>query len=232
MSKFLAFLTLLLGVALSSTGAVAAQTPTAGVDVAAIGEAVLAADPAVLVTALATPPDDTLLPAGFANPAEADTTGDELAQAFVLPENSLDGELGALNHTFATDPAIVPGLLSYGYLNYMVTDHQLTGEDLDKFERLAAGDASMATPGIDAVATVERIDVAGTEAVKITVVTSLSGIGAGVQMVAVPVGNTLVIGTVLSANQGESDPAPLLPFAEALALAGVQHLGNVATSGA
>ena len=75
---------------------------------------------------------------------------------------------------------------------------------------------------------IRSTDLGGVEAVVITVVTEEAGVSAVVQMVAVPVGTTLVIGTALVADEGAVDPEEVLPFAEELTLAGVAHLETVA----
>ncbi|MDQ3444237.1 MAG: hypothetical protein M3490_11575, partial [Chloroflexota bacterium] len=75
---------------------------------------------------------------------------------------------------------------------------------------------------------VERIDIGGAEAVVLTVGIEQGGITILVQVVAVPVGNTMAIGTVLIADQDAVDQEEVRGFAEALTLAGVEHIGTVA----
>ena len=230
MSRILAFVTLLLGVALSSTGAVAAQTPSADVDVASVRKAVLAANPAALVAALGTPPGDAELPEGFVNPPSGTPESAGLGDVFAFSLGEDETAVGSVNHAFQTDSSVVPGLVSQGFLTYIVQDAEITEDALAAFEELARQNVDT---GDDATeASVQRVGMGGTQTVQISVVTEVSGISATVQFVAIPVGNTMVISMVLSANQSALDPAELLPFAEALALAGVQHLGTVAATGA
>jgi hypothetical protein len=59
-------------------------------------------------------------------------------------------------------------------------------------------------------------------------VTTQGDIVSVVQMVAIPVGNTFVIGTVVVADQAEVDEAEVLEFANEVGIAGVENLGIVA----
>jgi hypothetical protein len=226
---------MLFGLVLTSASAVAAQsTPTTGdaspvatdVDIAAISEAVLEADPETLVEALATPPDDSDLPEGFLNPASGTPENADLVDAFTSEIAEIEGTVGNVNQAFDTDPSVVPGLISAGVLTYIVTDEEITSDDLDDFEEGAGGGFEGEAAGSEG--SVDRITVGDTDAVLITVSTEESGVTAVVQIVALPVGNTMVIGTVVVADQGEVLPDDVLPFAEELTLAGASHLGTVA----
>lgn len=225
MSRLLIVLTLLFGVTLSASGAAAQDTAT-DVDIAAIGEVVLEADPDALAEGLQTPPDDADLPEGFINPPSGTPENAELAEALVLPVDDMEGAVASVNHAFDVEAGALPGLINAGYLNYVISEDEINGDDLDDFEEGAAGGLEGSAEGIEG--TVDRIDIGGVEAVTITVVTEQEGVSAVVQMVAVPVGNTMVIGTALVADQGTVDPDEVQPFAEELTLAGASYLEVVA----
>jgi len=223
---------------MTATGVATAQETTADVDVAAVGEAALAADPEALATGLETPPDDAILPEGIINPPSGASANAEILDQLAGSTEALanfDGVVSSVSHGFDTDPAIVPGLLSSGILTYTVVDHAITAEDLNLLEERALQDVgggtpapNAATPGVASEGSVQRINLGGVEAFLLTVSADLGVVKGVVQIVAVPVGNTMVIGTMLVADQGEVDQAQVRGFAEALTLAGVDHLGTVA----
>lgn len=238
MSRLILVCTFLFGMMLASSGVVTGQETATDVDVAAIGEAVLEADPETYATGLETPPDDAILPEGFVNPASGVPENAEIIEQFTGAIGDIEGTVATVNHGFDTDPEIVSGLISAGILTYIVTDEEITADDLDEFEEgaseglvtatpdAAAGDATPA--GLSPQGAVERIDIGGVEAVVITVGVEQGGVSVVVQIVAVPVGNTMAIGTVLIADQEAVDQEEVLGFAEALTLAGVEHIGTVA----
>lgn len=236
MSRLFLICAFLTGMMVSASGAATAQD----VDVAGVGESVLAADPTALATGLETPPDDAILPEGFINPPTGEPANADIIEQFTGAIGEIEGSLATVNHGFDTDPAVVPGLISAGILTYIVADEEITDEALDEFEEGASeglvtatpeagSDAESATPAaFNPQGTVERIDLGGVEAVAITVGVDQGGVSVVVQIVAVPVGNTMAIGTVLIADQAEVDQGQVRGFAEALTLAGVDHLGTVA----
>ena len=242
MSQVLLVLSLLAAMMLSVAGVATAQETATDVDVAAIAETAIAADPAALVTGLETPPDDAELPEGFVNPPSGVSENADLVEQFTGAIGDIDGAIGNVNHAFDTDPEVVPGLLSAGILTYIVTEEEITADALDEFEEGASEGLDPATPAAAATTdgatppaagpttegSVERVDLGGVEAVVVNVGVELGGVNAVVQIVAVPVGNTMVIGTVLVADQGEVDADAVLAFAEDLTVAGVSHLGTVA----
>jgi len=226
-----------MGMMLSATGAATAQETDTDVDVGAIGEAVLAADPDAFAAGLETPPDDALLPEGFSNPASGVPENAEIIEQFTGAIGDIEGTVATINHGFDTDPDVVTGLISAGILTYIVTDKEITADDLDEFEEGASEGLVTGTPeagseatpaGLSPQGAVERIDIGGTEAVVITVGVEQGGVSVVVQIVAVPVGNTMAIGTVLIADQDAVDEEEVLGFAEALTLSGVEHVGTVA----
>ncbi len=233
MSRLILACALLFGLMLTTSGAVAAQETTSDVDVAAIGETVLTADPEALATGLETPPDDADLPEGFINPPTGVPANAEIIEQFTGAVGEIEGTIATVNHGFDTDADVVPGLISAGILTYIVSDEEITPEALDDFEEGASesfgGDLTRGTPAAIAPdGSVERIEFAGGEAVVITVGVAQGGVDVVVQIVAVPVGNTMVIGTVVVADQGEVDRDLVLGYAEELSLAGATHIGAVA----
>lgn len=223
---------------LSVAGVATAQETATDVDVASIAETAIAADPAALVTGLETPPDDAELPEGFINPSSDGSVSAEVVEQLRGTTEALvdlDDMIGNVSHGFDTDPEIVPGLFSAGVITYIVADREITSEDLDLLEERARQDvdggtpvASSSTPEVDSEGSVQRIELGGSDAVSLTVAANLGVVNGVVQIVVVPVGNTMVVGTVLVADQGEVDADMVLPYAENLTLAGVSHLGTVA----
>jgi len=240
MSRLILVCTFLFGMMLPSSGVVTAQETATDVDVAAIGESVLQVDPNSLLIGLETPPDDANLPEGFINPPSGIPQNADLVEEFAGGFGDVEGAIGSIIQGFDTDPAIVPGLISSGILTYFVTEETIGPEALDRFEEgVSQGlDSAEATPvggtpaagGPASEVNVQRIDIGGTEAVVLTVGVELGAVAAVVQVVAVPVGNTLVVGTVVVVDQGEVDQEQVLSLAEALTLAGVEHIGTVAES--
>lgn len=237
MSRLFLVLVFLMGMMLGASGAASAQETAIDIDIAATGEIVLAADPDALATALETPPDDSLLPEGFMNPPSGEPENAEIIEQFTGAIGDIEGTVATVNHGFDTDSAVVPGLISAGIMTYIVTDAEITAEDLDEFEEGASEGLDTGTPeaateatpaGLSPQGAVKRIDIGGAEAIVITVSVEQGGVSVSVQIAAVPVGNTMVIGTVLIADQGEVDQEQVLGFAEALTLAGVDHLDTVA----
>jgi len=215
---------MLFGLSLSTAPMVVAQAED--VDVAAVSESVLEADPEALVEGLAEPPADEDLPEGFLNPPSGTPANADLAESFELPTSDIEGAIGSVNFPFDTDPEVIPGLISAGYLNYIVVEDEITDDMLEDFK--TGAEEGLGTPAAGIESTVEDITVGDTDGVLITVVTTQSGASAVVQLVALPVGNTFVIGTALVADQGEIDPADVQTHAEDLTLAGVAYLGTVA----
>lgn len=237
--RMLLVFTFLLGTLLSAVGVATAQDTETDIDIAAIGEVVLDSDPQILTEGLESPPDDAELPEGFVNPPGGSPQHADLIAEFTGEIGQIDDAIGNVSHAFDTDPDVVSGEISTGIITYLVTEEEITAEDLDLFEEGASegfdtatpsptDESEDATPSSAPVGTVERIELGGAEAVVITVVTEEGGNSAVVQIVAVPVGNTLVIGTTLVADQGTVDAEDVLSLAEELTLAGVAYLETVA----
>lgn len=225
MRRLMLVFAMLFGIVLTTAPLAVAQSDE--VDVAEVGEAVLDADPEAIVEGLENPPDDDQLPEGFFNPPSGTPENEELGSAFELPVSDLEGSIASVNFAFDTDPEVIEGLISAGYLNYVVLEEEVTDDMLEDFKSGAEEGMEGNTDETIEFA-VEDIEVGGANAVLITVTTTDEGASAVVQMVAVPVGNTFVIGTALVADQEEVDPAAVQTHAEELTLAGVEYLGTIA----
>lgn len=225
-TRLLLLLTLLAGLALSSAPLAAAQEGEEDVDVTAIAETVLAADPEALVEALVDPPADADLPEGFLNPPDGTPANADLAENFQIPESEFPDAVGSINFPFDTDAEVIPGLVSAGYLNYVVLEEEITDEQLDEFRQ--GVEEGLGTPDAAIQSSVEDLTVGGVDGLLISVVTTQESVSAVVQLVVLPVGNTFVIGTALVADQGEVDQDEVQTFAEDLTLTGAEHLGMVA----
>jgi hypothetical protein len=215
---------MLFGLSLSTAPLAAAQGED--IDIAAVSETVLDAEPEALVEGLAEPPADEDLPEGFLNPPNGTPENADLAESFELPVSEFEGAVGSVNFPFDTDPDVIPGLISAGYLNYIVAEEEITDDQLEEFK--TGAEEGLGTPDASIESSVEDITVGDTDGVLITVVTTQDDASAVVQLVALPVGNTFVIGTALVADEGEIDAADVQTLAEDLTVAGVAHLGIVA----
>jgi len=215
---------MLFGLSLSTAPLAAAQGED--VDIAAVSETVLEAEPEALVEGLAEPPADEDLPEGFLNPPSGTPENADLAESFELPVSEFEGAVGSVNFPFDTDPEVIPGLISAGYLNYIVTEEEITDGQLEEFK--TGAEEGLGTPDASIESSVEDITVGDSDGVLITVVTTQDDASAVVQLVALPVGNTFVIGTALVADEGEIVAADVQTLAEDLTVAGVAHLGIVA----
>ncbi len=76
-------------------------------------------------------------------------------------------------------------------------------------------------------ATVEDIEIAGVDGALITYLISEEGVQSVVQLVAIPVGNTMVISMAVEAGT-EVDADAVLAVSQDLALAGADYLGAIA----
>jgi hypothetical protein len=240
--RFLLVLTMLMGVVFATAPLAAGQTD---VDIEQVSETVLGADADALLTSLETPMADDALPAGFSEATFA-APGEAAADEGVLPTEDLEGTVGTVAYTVSYDPAAsgspeaeaetddsasTPALddlsgLSFGFasLNYVVFEDELTSDDLEDFKAGAEEGIAQEDEG---TATVEDITVGDTDAVLLTYVIEEEGVQSVVQMVAIPVGNVMVMSmTVLAAETVDADQ--LRVASEDLALAGIDHLGVVA----
>ena len=219
--SLVALLTLVL--ALIFTGPAASAQDAA--DLEAIAEVVLATDQADLVAALEEPITDSDLPGGFLAPVNGVPENADIIDAFVSGMGDLGGVATPVNQGLDTDPKLIPGLLSTAVITYMVTEEEITEDDLADFadgvEEGLADDPTME-------GTVEQVELFDSEAVLSTLTLEQDGIFVVVQMLAIPVGSTMVVGTLLSADQTEVDSTDILPLTEDLTVAGVEYLGTAA----
>ena len=124
---------------------------------------------------------------------------------------------------------MIEGLVSAGVVNYIVSDSEISEEEFSGFElSVATSIRDNLQPGM--AGDVERIPLADAEALLISVVLQGSGTFGLVFMVAVPVGSTIVIGTVVVLSSGGMDSVAVLEHAVLLTLTGVAHLGDVAAN--
>lgn len=214
----------LLGLMLATAPLVVAQGEK--FDVAEIGELVLAADPETIVEGLESPPEDDQLPEGFVNPPSGTPANQEISEAFTSEVADLDGTVGTVNFTFDTDPDVVPGEVSTGILTYIVLEEEVTEEVFDDYRSGLEGSISTPVPGTET--SVEDLDVGGVEGILATFNQSDGSSSAVVQLLSVPVGNTIVIGTVVAGSRDEIDPADVQANAEDLTEAGIEYLGTIA----
>jgi hypothetical protein len=132
-----------------------------------------------------------------------------------------------LTHGIDTDPDVVPGMLSSGILTYITASDEISDSDLDDFQdgiEEGLDDPS----GTFSDASVDRVEVQGTDAVLVTLGLEQDGTSVVVQMLAIPVGNTMVVATVLVVDTAAVDAAEVEPLTAELAVAGVTYLGTVA----
>ena len=235
MRKLVLVLTLLVGFAFATSPLAMAQND---IDINKVAKVVLAAKADALLTALETPMADKDLPDGFSGAEFADPET-ATAEEGVLPSEDLDGTLGSIAYTLSYDPAstaspeagaeATPELdmsaLSFGFasVNYVVFDDELDSSDLEDFK-------DGAQKGIDqeeGQASVEDITIGDTDGVLLTYIIEDSGVQSAVQMVAIPVGNVMVMSMVVLAST-EVDADAIQADSENLVLAGIEHLGNVA----
>lgn len=224
MRRLMLVFAMLLGFTLTAAPLAVAQDEE--VDVAEISETVLAADPDALLEGLESPPEDDQLPEGFVNPPSGTPANQEISEAFTSEVSEFDDTIATINFTFDTDPEVVPGEVSTGILTYIVLAEEVTEDVFDEYK--SGLEESIATPVADTETSVEDVEVGGVEGVLVTFNQSDASTSAVVQLLSVPVGNTIVIGTVVSGSQEELDPAEIQTNAEELTLAGIEYLGTLA----
>jgi len=196
-------------------------------DIAEIAAVSLGADPAALVDELETPPRDRRLPDGFTNPDDDEPRYPDLVEDIAPDFSGMPRLVGTVTLPFDTDRDAIDGALSAGVLTYVVATIEITPSDLENLANaVSAGFDQDSVPGT--TAEVDQLEVEGVEALLVTIVTEDDGAEAVVQHLVLPVGNALVIGTVVVADEGTVRERPVRRHAEDLLLAGVDHLGRVA----
>lgn len=221
MKKLLVLFTLILGLGLA-TAPVAAQS----VDIEATAGKVLDADPEAISDGVSEAPSDDLLPDGFTNPVDGTPEAGDAADSLALPVSEIDGALASESYPLDADSSVVGGQFAFGNLNFVVLEEEVTEDQLADFKNGA--EEGLGTPESGTTSAVEDIEVDGTVAVLITVTVEDSGTFATVQLVALPVGNVLVISTVAVADETEVDAGDVQAQAEELSLSGVAYLDEVA----
>lgn len=244
MKKLLAIVALIASLGFAVSPVAMAQST---VDVDAVSQAVSDADLDTLLKDLETPPADDELPAGFTN---ATYVNPETASAEegVLPSADLAGTAGSVAYSLDWEPvaasaspdaspeASPAGLdssfaIRFATLNYVFFDQEITADDLEDFRSGAEeGIAGEASPEAGTETNVETIQIDGTDAILLSYVLKDQGVESVVQMVALPVGNCMVIAMLVEAST-TVDQQAVQTSAEDLAIAGTDYLGNVAESG-
>jgi hypothetical protein len=217
---------ILLGPFVVSAPVIAQGTPAASyadVDIEAIAEATLSADLDTMIEDLKQPLADTELPENFSSaeyvPADQ-VTDDDL----VLPMEDLAFAEDSAGFNVDYEPRANGLTIGLASLNYIFVDGEITDENLEDFKRGAA-------QGVDSNVKVTDIEVNGVPAVLVSVELEENGIISVVQMIAVPVGNTMVLSMVVAASDDPTlDARGVRSDARDLALAGIVHLGVVAES--
>jgi hypothetical protein len=228
MRKLFGLVALLVSVMMASTSVVA-QTPAADfseVDIEAVAETALGADLDALMTGMEEPMADEALPAVFSNATYVDpeTAGSE---DLVLPAEDLEFADGSVAYNVDYAPEAQGMVIGFSSLNYIFVDAEITEDDMDDFIEGASEGMEEDTSGAEMA--VEEVEINGVTGALISYELEEDGIISIVQMVALPVGNTMVISMVVAASDDLSlDSGTVLTDAESLALAGVDHLGIVA----
>ena len=207
------------------------------VDVPAIAEVVTEVDPLELLDALDAPFPDDALPETFLNPPrgeesileEADLTSPFTADGF-------PGGIGDVSFAFDTDPDLVDGILTGGQVSYVVTDHDISRAEVralhavveEEFANQAESSLPEGVDRYDANADVERFG--GVDSVSATIVMEGMGMNLVFSFLFVPVGNTLVVTTVVISMFSDVDIDTVGALTEELAATAIRHLGDVAES--
>ena len=196
-------------------------------DIAGIAAVTFGADPAALLDALATPPPNRRLPDGFTNPVDDEPRYPDLVDDVAPDFGGMPHLVGTATLPFDTDRDVIGGALSAGVLTFVVATIEITSTDLDSLANaVTAGFEQDPVPGT--TTDVNQLTVEGTDTLVVTIASEDDGAEAVIQHVVMPVGNTLVIGTVIVADERAVRERPVRRHAETLLLAGVDHLGRVA----
>jgi hypothetical protein len=228
MRKLMMFVALIVGLMMAASPVVA-QTPAADfsdVDVETVAATALDADLDSLITAMEEPMADEDLPEGFSNAefVDPETAGE---MDLVLPTEDLEFSEGSVAYNLDYEPDTTGMAIGLSSLNYVFVDGEITEDDMDDFSEGASEGLESDTTGADVA--VEDIEINGVTGVLISYELEEDGIISIVQMIALPVGNTMVLGMVVAASDDpQLNSGQVLTDAENLILAGVDHLGTVA----
>lgn len=240
MKKLIAIFALVASLSFAVSPVAMAQSE---VDVDAVSQSVMDADLDTLLENLKTPPADDQLPDGFSNAQFADPEAASGSEG-VLPASDLQGSAGSVAYSMDWDPTAAAGTaeatpdaassdfaVRMATVNYVFFDDEITADDLEDFKSGAEqGITGESSPEAGTETSVETIQVEGTDAVLLTYILNDSGVQSVVQMVAMPVGNCMVISMLVEAGQ-EVDSDAVQTSAEDLVMAGTSYLGTVAESG-
>ena len=229
MRKIVLVFALITSLLLASMPVAAQGTPEAdfsGVDIEAVAEAALDADLDNLITGMEEPMDESALPGGFTAPAFIDpetATSEDL----VLPADDLEFSEGSVAYNIEYEPDTTGFSIGLSSLNYAFVDGEITEDDMEDFKEGATEGLEEDASGAEM--SVEDIPINGVDAVLISYELVEEDILSVVQMVAMPVGNTMVMSMVVAASDDlDMNKEQVRTDAENLLLSGVQHLGTVA----
>lgn len=223
MLRLFAIIALALTFAFSGSAAIA-QTEAQLDDISA---ATLDANADDLATALEVAPTDADLPAGFTAPIDGVPENAEVIDAFSGALGDLGDDTVSVVHGIDTDPEVVEGTLSAAIITYLVVEDEITDDDLEEFAKgIEGGIQPDPATGITA-GTVEEIELFDSNAIVATLEMEQTGAFVTVQMTAIPVGNVMVVSTIVVADTVATDPAEVMPLSEDLTIAGVEYLGKI-----
>lgn len=229
MRKFVMLFALVASLLLASAPVTAQGTPEAdfsGVDIESVAQAALDADLDNLMTDMEEPMDESALPTGFSAPTYVDpetATSEDL----VLPADDLAFSEGSVAYNIEYEPDTTGFSIGLSSLNFVFVDGEITDEDMEDFKEGATGGLEEDASGAEM--SVEDIQVNGVDAVLISYELVEDDIISVVQMIAMPVGNTMVMSMVVAASDDlDMDTVQVRIDSENLLLSGVQYLGEVA----
>ena len=207
------------------------------VDVPAISETVIEVDPDDLLDGLDAPFPDEALPESFVNPPPGEESILEEADlASPFTADGFPGGIGDVSFTFDTNPDLVDGILTGGQVSYVVTDHDLSRGEIralhavmeEELANQAEADLPEGVDRYDTRADLEQFG--GVESVSATIAMEGTGLNLVISHLFVPVGNTLVVNTVVISMFSDVALPTVAALTEELAAATIQYLGDVAES--
>ena len=144
--------------------------------------------------------------------------------------------IGDVSFTFDTNPDLVDGILTGGQVSYVVTDHDLSRGEIralhavmeEELANQAEADLPEGVDRYDTRADLEQFG--GVESVSATIAMEGTGLNLVISHLFVPVGNTLVVNTVVISMFSDVALPTVAALTEELAAATIQYLGDVAES--
>lgn len=196
---------------------------TAGkrVDIEGISRTVLDTEIDPLLARLQTPPADDQLPPFFSDAIYVEPGTDAEG---VLTPSDLVGSAGSASYTMTWAPPRAGLAVRFATVNYVFFDTVITPRDLEDFK--SGAEEGLVSEEIQ----VDTIELEGADAVLLTFVLQDEVVQSVVQMVALPVGNCMVIAMLVEAGTSV-DERVLQTAAEDLVLASASYLGSVAEAG-